>query len=605
MAKKENVPIKYTSRDFASIRSDLVSYAKKYYPKTFKDFNEASFGALMLDTVAYTGDILSFYLDYQANESFLDTAVEVNNVIRLGKQTGYNFEHFSTSFGKVSLYVLVPANANGIGVNSDYVPILKRGTSFSSQGGGNFILTNDVDFSGQDTEVIAAKFDDNTSATTYYAIKSEGAVISGDMTMDFIEVGDYQPYYSAELAGGNTISEIVSVIDSLGNEYYEVDYLSQDTIYIPVSNTGADKDVVPSIMKPLSVPRRFVVVKEFGKTFLQFGYGAEVELSSETESIKDPSEVVLKLHGKDHIVDETFDPANLLGTDKLGVSPANTTLQVVYRVNTSMNSNAATDSVTSVNGPRVEFPSALEGVQLNSSTMNEVVGSLEVKNEEPILGDITQPTIKEIKHRIKNTFATQNRAVTLEDYQSLVYRMPGKYGAIKKCHIIPDVNSFKRNLNFYILSEDVSGKLIQSNTPLKRNLKTWINRYKMINDTIDILDAQIINIGIEFEIVSMLSANKYDVLEAATDALRRKYTNYSYNIGEPLYITEIYSTLNRVRGVSDTLKVKIIKKVDSSYSQLGFNVDYYTSPDGRYVAMPENGVFEIKFPDVDIKGAVK
>jgi len=147
--------------------------------------------------------------------------------------------------------------------------------------------------------------------------------------------------------------------------------------------------------------------------------------------------------------------------------------------------------------------------------------------------------------------------------------------------------------------------LIQSNTPLKRNLKTWINRYKMINDTIDILDAQIINIGIEFEIVSMLSANKYDVLEAATDALRRKYTNYSYNIGEPLYITEIYSTLNRVRGVSDTLKVKIIKKVDSSYSQLGFNVDYYTSPDGRYVAMPENGVFEIKFPDVDIKGAVK
>lgn len=605
MAKKENVPIKYTSRDFSSIRNDLISYVKKYYPKTFKDFNEASFGALMLDTVAYTGDILSFYLDYQANESFLDTSVEINNIIRHGRQVGYKFEHFATSYGKVSLYVLIPANSNGIGLNTDYIPILRRGTAFTSQGGGNFILVEDIDFSGKEHEVVAAKFDDTTSQTTHYAIKAEGAVISGEMTIDFIEIGEYEPFFNVALDGDDKISEVVSVVDSLGNEYYEVDYLSQDTIYVPYSNQGADKDVVPKIMKPFSVPRRYVVVKEFGKTFLQFGHGSENALASEIESIRDPSEVVLDMHGKNYIVDETFDPSNLLGTDKLGVAPSNTTLQVVYRTNTSQNSNAATNTLTAVSIPKIDFPAALEGAFLNGSLISEVVSSVEVKNEEPILGDVSQPTIKELKHRIQNTFAAQNRAVTLEDYQSLSYRMPSHFGAIKKCYIIPDVNSFKRNLNFYILSEDVHGKLVHSNSMIKQNLKTWINRYKMINDTIDILDAQVINIGIEFEVVSTLASNKYDVLEAATDVLRNKYTNHNFNIGEPFFITDIYSTLNRVRGVSDTIKVKIVKKVDSPYSQVGFSVDYYTSPDGRYIAMPENGVFEIKYPDVDIKGSVK
>ena len=607
MAKKENIPIKYTNREFSSIRSDLISYVKRYYPDTFKDFNEASFGSLMLDTVAYVGDTLSFYLDYQANESFLDTAVETNNVIRLGRQLGYRFDPFASSYGKAAFYVLVPANSNGIGVNTDYIPVLKRGSTFSSNGGANFILSEDVDFSGDSTEIIAAKFNDTTSTTTHYAIKAEGQVISGEVAIDYTDVGNYEPFYKTELAGGGKIAEVLSVTDGIGHTYYEVEYLSQDTIFVPISNTGVDKKTVPSVLKAFSVPRRFVVVKEFGTTFLQFGYGSENELSAEVESIKDPSEVVLQLHGKNYIKDETFDPANLLGTDKLGISPSNTDLQIIYRINTSSNSNAAVNTLTSVNEPRFEFPSALEGTELNSSTMNDVVVSLEINNEEPILGDISQPSIDEVKHRIKNTFATQNRAVTLEDYENLVYRMPSQFGAIKKCHIIPDVNSFKRNLNFYILAEGATGNLTQisDTSPLKTNLKTWLNQYKMINDTIDILDAQVINIGIEFELISALAANKFDVLELATSVLRDKYREKPFNIGEPFFITDVYSTLNRVKGVSDTLKVKIVKKASSQYSQVYFNIDYYMSADGRYVAMPENGIFEVKFPNIDIKGTIK
>jgi hypothetical protein len=183
--------------------------------------------------------------------------------------------------------------------------------------------------------------------------------------------------------------------------------------------------------------------------------------------------------------------------------------------------------------------------------------------------------------------------------------MPSQFGAIKKCHVIRDVDSFKRNLNLYILSENASGKLIKANDTLKQNLKTWVSRYKMINDTIDILDAEVVNIGIEFEIVSSLATNKFDILENATRVLRRRFEKKVSTIGEPFSITEIYSTLNRIKGVADTVNVKIVKKDGRGYSQIGFSIDEFTSPDGRYVAIPQNAVFEIKNPEIDIKGTVK
>jgi len=605
MAIKENVPINYTSRDFASIKSDLVEYTKKYYPDTFKDFNEASFGSLMLDTVAYVGDILSFYLDYQANESFLDTSVELENIIRHGRELGYKHERFSTAHGTVSFYILVPANSNGIGADSNYIPTLRKGSTFNGTNGNTYILNEDVDFSGETNEVIAATFDDSSSAVTKYAIKAEGQVIAGEIVMDFIDIGSYEPFYRTELAGGDKVLEILSVTSDNGHEWFEVDFLSQDVVFVPIPNKNADKATTPAILKLLSVPRRFVVEKESGRTFLQFGYGSENELTSENASLKDPSELALKVHGKNHIIDEAFDPTNLLSSDKFGISPSSTTLQAVYRIASTSDSNATTNTVTIVGEPLLEFPAALEGTSLNAVTLSDVVGSLEVNNESPITGDVSFPTIDEVKHRIRTTFPTQNRAVTLEDYQNLIYRMPPAFGAIKKCHIAPDVDSFKRNLNIYVLSENVLGGLSVANRTLKTNVKTWLNQYKMINDTIDILDGHIVNVGIEFEIVSAISSNKFEVLDIATTALKDFLSEKVFGIGENLYITDIYRTLNRVRGVADTTNVKIVQKSGPNYSQVYYDTEYFTSPDGRYVAIPENGVFEIKFPDIDIKGIIK
>jgi len=601
--QKKQVPIKYTSRDFNSIKQDLVNYAKRYYPNSFKDFNKASFGALMLDTVAYVGDILSFYLDYQANESFLDTASEFENVIRHGRALGYKYDPNPSSYGELTFYILVPANSNGIGVDSDYFPVLKAGSTFSN-GANLFTLIDNIDFSDDKHDIIAAKFDETTSLTTYYAVKAKGLAVSGDYGIKLVDVGAHTPFLKISVATKN-ISEILSVTDSAGNVWYEVNELSQDVIYLPIANTGQNKTSVPYIMKTYAVPRRFTVVKEFNQTFLQFGHGSLDQLSPETQGVQDPSKVILKIHGRTHITDTAFDPSNLLSTDKLGVSPANTTLAVRYRKNSSNNVNAATNSIKSVVSPSFDFPSTTSGASLNSTEISEVVNSLQVDNHEPILGDITIPTTVELKQKIKGSFSSQNRAVTLSDYKHLVYRMPAKFGAIKKCSIIQDADSFKRNLNTYILSENSNNKLIKANNTLKRNLKTWISRHKMINDTVDILDAEIVNIGIEFDLVTRVDSNKYEVLEKALTALRTKFREYSFYIGEPIYYTEIYQTLNRVAGVADTTNVKIVQKYDSRYSQISYDVDYFTSPDGRYVAIPQNAIFEIKFPSLDIKGTVK
>lgn len=601
--QKKQVPIKYTSRDFNSIKQDLVDYAKRYYPNSFKDFNKASFGALMLDTVAYVGDILSFYLDYQANESFLDTASEFENVIRHGRALGYKYDPNPSSYGDLTFYILVPANSNGIGINSDYFPVLKEGSTFSN-GVNLFTLVDNVDFSDDKHDIVAAKFDETTSLTTYYAVKATAPAISGEYGLELVDIDSHTPFLNISIATKN-ISEILSVTDSAGNIWYEVDELSQDVVYRPIANTNQDKTSVPYIMKTYAVPRRFTVVKEYSQTFLQFGHGSLDQLSPETQGIQDPSKVILKVHGRSHVTDTAFDPSNLLSTDKLGVSPANTTLTIRYRKNSSNNVNAATNSINSIVNPFFEFPSVVSGASLSSTEISEVVTSLQVDNNEPILGDITIPTTQELKQKIKGTFSSQNRAVTISDYKHLSYRMPAKFGAIKKCSVIQDADSFKRNLNIYVLSENSNNKLVKANNTLKTNLKTWIGRHKMINDTIDILDAEIVNIGIEFDLVTRVESNKYEVLERALTTLRTKFQEYSFYIGEPIYYTEIYQTLNRVAGVADTTNVKITQKYDSRYSQISYDVDYFTSPDGRYVAIPQNAIFEIKFPNLDIKGIVK
>jgi hypothetical protein len=595
---KKIVPINYTSRDFDSIKESLVDHAKRYYSDRFQDFSEASFGSLMIDTAAYIGDVLSFYLDYQANESFLETSIEYNNVLKHARQMGYKYQGVSTSYGVVTLYVTVPSKTNGIGPDLRYAPMMKKGTIFTSDGGAPFTLNQDVDFSSPSNEMVVASVDQTSGTPTRYAIKAFGQIISGELGTQTIEVGDYTSFPRFRINGSN-ITEIVTVIDNQGNEYYEVDNLSQNIIYKSIVNKSVDKENTPFLLKPLAVPRRFITITDLNTTYIQFGYGTENDLS--TEEIFDPSKIALDLHARNYITERSFDPSKLLRTDKLGVAPSNTSLTVVYRVNGPANVNLSSNSLSSVVNPIMQFENqqTLDFVEVKNT-----VNSLEFINEKPVVGSVDLPTIEELKHRTYGAMSSQSRAVTKQDYLSLIYNMPPKFGAIKRASIEQDTDSFKRNLNIYVLSQNNSGFLVNSGTSLKNNLKTWLLSKKMINDTIDILDAKVVNVGVEFHIIGEEQQNKYELLSRATLAIQGVIYSSNYSIGEPIRMSNFYNALKNVNGIMDVVNVTLVKKAGSQYSSVDFSIHDYSSPDGRTIYVPVDHVFEFKFPNQDIKGLV-
>ena len=597
--KNKKVPIRYTSRDFNSIKQDLVNYAKRYYPDTYKDFNKASFGSLVLDTVAYTGDILSFYVDYQANESFLDTANEYDNVVKLTRQMGYKYRGRPSTHGYVTFYVLVPSDSTGLSADSRYIPVLKRKTELSSTGGENFILTEDVDFRDASNEVVVGRVNTSNGLPTHYIIKAVGRVVSGRLVSRNVTVGAFKKFNKI-LLGDSNVSEIIECTDKEVHEYYEVEHLAQDVIYREIpNNDSSTREAAPMLLKPTAVPRRFVVERDKSQTHLMFGYGSEEDIK--IDKVVDPSNVLLEQFGRDYITNTDFDPTNLLGSDKFGVSPVNTILRVLYRVNSSNNPNAAVGSVTQVTRALYSFE---DQTTLDQAKLSAVRSSLECSNDDPIVGHANIPTTEELKIRTKSFFATQNRAVTREDYKSLVYSMPPKYGAIKRCAVLQDKDSFKRNLNMYLISENSTGNLTVPNDVIKNNIKTWLNQYRMVNDTLDIMDAKIINLAISFVIVTKGGYDKFKVLDACLRTLRNRFLRH-FDIAEPFSYTEVYATLNKVEGVADTTDVKLSNFNGGAYSRSAIDVMANTTPDGRFIACPLNCIFEIKFPTIDIKGSVK
>tara|TARA_Y100000593_G_scaffold65221_1_gene120192 strand:- start:23965 stop:25758 length:1794 start_codon:yes stop_codon:yes gene_type:complete len=597
MAKKLQ-PIDYTSRDFDSIRRDLENFAKRYYPDTYKDFNKASFGSLMLDTVAYVGDILSFYLDYQTNESFLETAIEYNNVVRLARQMGYKMNTSPSSYGLLTFYIQIPADSAVGGPDLRYAPVLQAGSTFSSTGGGMYTLLEDVDFA-QTTNQVAVGTVVDLSPTTYI-IRAQGRAISGRVSFKEADVGDFERFLQVSLETSN-VAEVLSVVDTEGHNYFEVDHLSQNVIYKAIRNTdAATSNSVRNILKAVPVARRFVVERKQGDTFLQFGYGSDSELLS--DAVANPASVVLDMNGRDYITDKDFDPTRLISSDKFGIAPSNTTLRIGFRVNTTNDVNAAVGTIVNNNNPRLRFKS--QG-SLSQTRRNTVIASLEVTNDEAFVGDVSLPSSDEVKQRVFGYYATQNRAVTIQDYQSICYAMPAKFGAVKRAAIVRDFDEFKRNLNVYVVSEDTSGKLTTANSTLKNNLRSWLLQYKVINDTIDILNATIVNFGINYVVAIDSSANRFSTISKANVALNKYLIRNQYEIGESILITEFYKVLQNVDGIIDVVDLEIVDRSGAGYSDASFSFKEMLSADGRRIHADQNSVFELKFPNVDIKGSIQ
>ena len=594
--KKKSVAIDYTNRDFSSIKRDLTQIAERFYPDTFQDFSEASFGSMMLDAVAYVGDQLSFYLDYNVNESFLDTSYQLDNIIRHGRIMGFKNSGRPSAYGTVAIYVLVPASTTSLGPDTNYIPVIKRGTRFSSTNGQSYVLIEDVDMAESTNPIVVARTNSDTGNPEHYAIKSYGKVVSGFFNTESIEIGEFQRFRRVSLSQPN-VSEIISVFDSEGNEYFEVENLSQDTVFKSLTNKNYKNDNVPSVMKPLLVNRKFVTIFDNNGVSLQFGSGDELS----SDIVAEPQNLSIDVFGKTYVTDTSFDPSRLISNKYYGIVPQNTTLTVFYRQTNPTNSNAAVGAINTVGTKIIEFEDVST---LAAGEVSFVRNSLEVANETPIVGNVTNPSPGEIKQRIYDTFPTQNRAVTQRDYENLVYRMPSSFGSIKRCSVQKDPDSQKRNLNVYILSESPEGKLINSNDTIKENVKTWLNHYRMINDTIDILDPFIINFGINFIVKPEPLSDKFAVLNDCVEALANEFSTPLF-VGESISMSKIFNILNNVSGVNDTVKVQIINKNTSNYSNVFFRVSDNMSPDGDRVVCPKNAIFEMKFPQVDIKGKLR
>jgi hypothetical protein len=353
------------------------------------------------------------------------------------------------------------------------------------------------------------------------------------------------------------------------------------------------------------VPRRFVVEREKNTTYIQFGGGSDVEFDSDNAinpSVVDPSNVVLKRQGAPYITDSSLDPYKLVSSDEFGIAPSDTTLRVIMRINTMDNVNISSGTLDKIQEATFEFG---DKQATDANERVSVQQSLEITNEEQIVGDVTLPDSEELKRRILDSFATQNRAVTTKDYEAMSYAMPPQLGAVKRCKIIRDHDSLKRNLNMYIVSESSTGGLIKSNAIIKDNLKTWLSKNKMVSDTIDILDAKIINVAVDYEAVGRADVSKFETIEAANAALRKHFARLP-EIGEPFWITDVYKVLKEIDGIVDVTNVNVTSKVGGgTYSNVNHNIVQNTSSDGRYVEIPRNCIVEIKNTNTDISGVIK
>ena len=598
MSKKKKTPIKYTSRDFESIREDIIEHAKRFSPDQWKDFSKSTINSLLIDSVAYVGDVLSFYLDYQANESFLDTSIEFNNVRKHARALGFKFAGATGTFGIASFFCLVPANSDGTAPDLNYMPVLGKGATFSSTNGGNFILTENVNFGDPKNSVVAARFDDSSGATTSFAVKAFGQISSGVQTSAIVDLTNsaFERFRRVRIGGDNVV-EIISVVDTDGNKYYEVDNLSQETVFIETTNREATADGVTSILKPFSAARRFVVEQDDTGTYLQFGFGSE---TSDEDEIVDPSKVAMQMHGKSYVSKLRFDPSKLVGTTKLGISPSGTRLTIILKTNDTFSSNAAANTVIKVQNASFKFPSELS---LNQPKKRSVISSLEITNEDPIVGSTEQMTTEELKQRAKGYYSTQNRAVTRQDYESMIYNMPNKFGIIKRVSVFNDPSATNRRTAIYVISEDENGKLITASSSLKTNMKNWISQYKAMNDVVDIFDTKIVNFGVDFKVVADSRFKNVSVLGKCNTAISNYFSNQLY-IGEPIYITRLYSILSKVEGVADVKTVNVFQKKGSDYSNVVINFDDALSSDGTYINTPKNAIMELKYPLRDIKGVL-
>jgi len=627
--------VKYLNKDFSSFRNGLIEFAKTYFPNTYNDFNESDPGMMFIEMASYVGDVLSFYIDEQFKESMLAFAEEKKTIYQIAQGYGYKPKQSSAASALLDVFQTVPSDPDNVvdgkrQPNENYCLTLPAGMEVSSTNGTIFRTMDDVIFResgslsprGEDIFEV-----DDDSNITKWLLKKQVKAVSGTIVTEYITFGAAEKYKRIVLAN-SPVLEILSITDSDNNKWYEVPFLAQDTVYADMENTSLNspdmvegRNFAPFILKLLKTPRRFkTYIREDGKTEMRFGSG--ISSNSDEDIIPNPSNVGSSLPGTPSFLDTSFDPANFLNTETYGQCPTNTTLTIKYSHGGSIGDNVGANTINFITNQSPEFDSSLS---LSTNIKNQTRNSTAATNPNPATGGGGAEPLERVRDNALAHFQAQSRAVTKDDYITRIYSLPPKYGNISKIYIIQDEQvaaagqneadpTFQPNplaLNIYSLGYNNSKKLVRLNNAVKENVKTYLSQYRLMTDAVQIKDAWICNIGIDFAIFTKKGFNANEVLLNCVTRVKRYFNIDKWQINQPIVLADIVSEVVDVEGVATIVKpqegrdelIRVTNKWGSVYSNNIYDIQASTF-NGVVYPSTDPSIFEIKLPDTDIRGRV-
>jgi len=652
--------INYIGKDFTTLKENLINFTKAYFPNTYSDFNEASPGMVFLEMASYVGDVLSFYQDVQLKESLLYHATERKNLISLAQSMGYKPKVTAPAVTNITVYQLVPAaGAPNYEPDSRLYLRIKQGMEVLSNTGVVFRTTDIVDFSEDTDREIDVYERDNSGLPTFYLVTKKVKAISAiEKTTTVLIPPNERDYPTITLNDTNIIS-IVSVVDSDNNQYYEVPYLAQESIFIEQENMEYNGDLyqynatVPYLLELQKVPRRFSIKVNTDDTIdLQFGSG-DVNLPDEV-ILPNTKNIGIGTANSISRLSSGIDPSNFLKTNTFGIAPAGKTLTIKYLVGGGVETNINTGELTIIN--KIEYDEDILSIDANIFQAYQAgKESLAVDNLEPATGGRGPESIEEIRQNALAMFGSQNRVVTREDYIVRALSMPARYGSVAKVFVAADsevdinspnsilsnpknvsefiglVEEYKNKskseiqkgitsfinqkkhgtiqqnnpfaINMYVLSYDSNKNLTNLNLAAKENLKKYLSQYRMVTDGVNILDGFIVNIGVDFEIVCYGNYNKREVVTNCLTELQNYFNIDNWTFNKSINISEIELIIASVEGVMSVPSVKIYNLCgsDGTYSPNKYNIEQATKGKIIYPSL-DPCVFEVKYPNKDIKG---
>ncbi len=610
--------INYLNKDFTDFKSALINLAEIYYPDTVNDFSEGSPGTMFIEMASYIGDVLSFYTDAQVQETFLQYAQERENIYALAYNLGYFPVISNPSAVDLEVFQQIPASSAGgpdyrfalrIGKNSEFLPNNSSGVTFLTQNEVNFAFSSSFDTTEQTV------FSRTGTQPDYFLLKKKVKAISAQIKTQTFNIGAPERFKTLSLDDANIIG-IESIIDSEGNQYTEVPYLAQETIFEEVPNIEANdpelnqySNQVPFLLRTKKVSKRFVTrFRSDRKLEIQFGAGATS--GDDTTIIPNPDNIGLGIRDGRSLLDKSFDPSNFLYTKAYGEVPSDTILSVKYLVGGGITSNASANTINR-KGNVIIIPT--QG-GLNPAVLATAADSVAVNNPNPASGGGPGDTMQDIRLNAIANFSSQKRTVTKEDYIFRALAMPPQFGSVAKAYLAQDTQisldtnkriSNPNALNLYVLGYNLRKHLTNLSQATKLNLATYLDQYRMLTDSINIKEASVINFNVEFNISVRRGYTNDSVLFNCIQNIRRFFNIDNWQINQPIVIGDITGLLYNTEGVQNVGDIKLDNKFgeNSGYSKFKYNFEAATRNNTIYPSL-DPSIFELKYPNTDIIGRI-